>query len=181
MSLTANTIGYRSRGHFVAVELPYVDEEFVLTLVTTQDQPAKITDFKEAVDLVAGINFGDARVALSLPKFGGSLDNDLLEVLSAMGLKPGLASSNQLPGFADGLAIGRVRQKTFLAVHEAGTEAAAITAVEATRSAVEPKLVSVNFDKPFVYALRYRPTGTIVMAGYVGDPGEEQQGAPLSR
>jgi hypothetical protein len=91
-----------------------------------------------------------------------------------MGLKSGLASANQLPGFSDGLAIGRVRQKTWLAIDEVGTEAAAVTSAEATRSAEPSKTVSVSFDKPFVYALRYRPTGAILMAGYVSDPGEEQ-------
>jgi serpin B len=94
-----------------------------------------------------------------------------------MGLKPGLASANQLPGFSDGLKIGRVRQKTWLTVDEAGTEAAAATVAEATRTAAGPKAVSVSFDKPFIYALRHRPTGTILMIGYVGDPDSSAQPA----
>jgi serpin B len=93
-----------------------------------------------------------------------------------MGLKSGLASTDQLPGFADGLALGRLRQKIWLAVDETGTEAAAVTAAEATRSVAEPSSVTVNFDKPFIYALRYRPTGTILLAGYVGDPSLSQPG-----
>src|SRR6185312_8796782 len=124
---------------------------------------------------LAGLELGEARVSLSLPKFGGSTDDELLEVLSGMGLKPGLLSGNQLPGFAEGLKLGRVRQKTWLIVDERGTEATAVTAAEATRSAEQPKAVSITFDKPFVYALRHRPTGAILMAGYVGDPGEEKQ------
>lgn len=176
MSLVSDGIAYKSNGRFVAVELPYKDEDFALTLVTTQKEPAKISGFREAVSLMAGIDFAEAKVTLSLPKFGGATDNDLLEVLSDMGLKQGLASTNQLPGFADGLVLGRVRQKTWLSVDEVGTEAAAVTAAEATRSAAEPKTVTVNFDKPFVYALRHRPTGAILMAGYVGDPAGEEGG-----
>jgi serpin B len=176
MSLVSDTIGYRASGRFVAVELPYLDEDFALTLVTTQRKPATILGFRGAVPLIAGPEFSEARVTLSLPKFGGSTDNDLLEVLSAMGLASGLTSTNQLPGFADGVALGRLRQKIWLAVDETGTEAAAVTAAEATRSAIEPKSVTVNFDKPFIYALRYRPTGTILLAGYVGDPRENQAG-----
>ena len=170
MSGAVGSAGYRTAGPFVAVELSYLDENFALTLVTTQHAPAKAADFKEAVSLLAGVDFLDTKATLSLPKFGGQTDNDLLDTLSAMGLKPGLASANQLPGFSNGLKIGRVRQKTWLAVDEAGTELAAVTAVEATRAAPRPKAVSVSFDKPFIYALRYRPTGTILMAGYVGDP-----------
>ncbi|UYO54603.1 serpin family protein [Rhodopseudomonas palustris] len=172
MSVTSESIGYRSDGRYVTVELPYVDEEFALTLVLAQSAPGKVADFKEAAALLAGTDLADARVTLSLPKFGGSADNDLLDVLSAMGLKSGLASSNQLPGFADGLVLGRARQKIWLAVDEAGTQAAAITSVEATRNAERPKQVTANFDKPFIYALRHRPTGTILIAGYVGDPDE---------
>lgn len=176
MSLVSDGIAYKSNGRFVAVELPYKDEDFALTLVTTQKEPAKISGFREATSLIAGIDFAEAKVTLALPKFGGATDNDLLDVLSEMGLKQGLASANQLPGFADGLVLGRVRQKTWLSVDEVGTEAAAVTAAEATRSAAEPKTVTVNFDKPFVYALRHRPTGAILMAGYVGDPGEGEGG-----
>ena len=176
MSLVSDGIAWRASGRFVAVELPYKDENFALTLVTTQKEPAKLASFREAISLMAGIDFAEAKVTLSLPKFGGATDNDLLDTLSAMGLKSGLASTNQLPGFADGLVLGRVRQKTWLSVDETGTEAAAVTTAEATRSAAEQKAVSVNFDKPFVYALRYRPTGTILMAGYVGDPGGEEGG-----
>lgn len=171
MSLVSDGIAWRRSGRFVAVELPYKDEDFALTLVTTEKEPAKLAGFREAIPLMAGIDFTEAKVTLSLPKFGGATDNDLLELLSGMGLKQGLASTNQLPGFADGLVLGRVRQKTWLSVDEVGTEATAVTAAEATRSAAEAKAVTVNFDKPFVYALRYRPTGTILMAGYVGDPG----------
>jgi serpin B len=174
MSVTSAAISYRAGERFVAVELPYLDEEFALTVVTTKGGPAKVGEFKEAAPLLAGIDLGDAKVTLALPKFGGATDNELLDILSGMGLKPGLASKNQLPGFAEGLKLDRVRQKTWLAVDEVGTEAAAVTAAEATRSAEEPKPVSVSFDKPFVYALRYRPTGAILMAGYVADPGEEQ-------
>jgi len=91
-------------------------------------------------------------------------------------MKSGLVSTNPLPGFAEGLVLGRVRQKTWLSVDEVGTEATAVTVAEATRSAVEPKAITVNFDKPFIYALRYRPTGAILLTGYVGDPGEERTG-----
>lgn len=176
MSVVSDSIGYRAKGRFLAVDLPYLDENFSLTLVTTQKESAKIEGFRGVASLLAGINFTEARVTLSLPKFGGVADNDLLDTLSALGLKSGLASTNQLPGFADNLVVSRVRQKTWLSVDETGTEAAAVTAASAERSAAEPTSVKVSFDKPFVYALRYRPTGAILMAGYVGDPGEMKSG-----
>ncbi|MCK1385682.1 serpin family protein [Bradyrhizobium sp. 21] len=163
MSLVSDGISWRSSGRFVAVELSYKDEDFALTLVTNEKEPAKLASFREAVSLLAGIDFLDAKVTLSLPKFGGTTDNDLLDVLADMGLKSAMVSSNQFPGLADGLVLGRVRQKTWLSVDEIGTESAAVTAAQVTRSATEGKAVTVTFDKPFIYALRYRPTGTILM------------------
>ncbi|MCL2715846.1 MAG: serpin family protein [Alphaproteobacteria bacterium] len=171
MAGTINQARYRAQNGFVAVELPYLDENFVLTLVTTARDAITKGEFKEAAALLAGLDFTDVKATLALPKFESRSDNDLLGTLAAMGLKTGLASANQLPGFADGLEIGRVRQKTWLVIDEAGSEAASLTAAEATRStATGPKEVSVNFDRPFIYALRYRPTGAILIAGYVADP-----------
>ncbi|MBR0749988.1 hypothetical protein JQ582_39370 [Bradyrhizobium japonicum] len=174
MSSNSDLILYGTSGRFVAVELPYVDEEFALTLVTTQHEPAAISGFKEAGPLLSGVGLAQADASLTLPKFGGATDNELLDVLSSMGMKSALASADQLPGFSQGLKLGRVRQKTWLAVDEKGTEAAAATAAVATRSAEKPKSVKVDFDKPFVFALRHRSTGAILIAGYVADPGEGQ-------
>lgn len=174
MSVNSDLILYGASGRFVAVELPYLDEEFALTLVTTQHEPAAVSSFKEAGPLLSGVGLAQADVSLTLPKFGGATDNELLDVLSSMGMKSGLASADQLPGFSQGLKLGRVRQKTWLAVDEKGTEAAAATAAVATRSAEKPKSVKVDFDKPFVFALRHRPTGAVLIAGYVADPGERQ-------
>jgi serine protease inhibitor len=69
MSVMGNSIGYRTAGRYVAVELPYIDENFALTLVTTDREPAKAADFKKAGALLAGIDFADVKATLSLPKF----------------------------------------------------------------------------------------------------------------
>jgi serpin B len=67
--------------------------------------------------------------------------------------------------------ISRVVQKIYLNVDEEGTEAAAATAVVTVTSAMprgEPeKLV---LDRPFVFALRDRQSGLVLMSGYIGKP-----------
>ncbi|MBP0651551.1 hypothetical protein J8J40_31265, partial [Mycobacterium tuberculosis] len=83
-----------------------------------------------------------------------------------LGLAPGLASPSQLSGFADALRLSAVKQKVVVKVDEKGSEAAAVTAALATRSAGAPGL-AIRFDKPFVYALRHKPTGTLLVAGYI--------------
>jgi serpin B len=158
-----------TKGRFAAVELPYADSRFSMVLVTTTDAPAKPDAFGDAAELLSGTGLASTDVSLALPRFQAEQSHDLIETLAALGLSTGLASAGQLSGFADGLRLGAVRQKIFVKVDEKGTEAAAATAALATRSVASGAL-NVRFDKPFTYALRHRPTGIILVGGYVADP-----------
>ncbi|MDR3494740.1 MAG: serpin family protein [Ancalomicrobiaceae bacterium] len=167
-------LAYASQGHLQAVELPYADARFALRLVTS-DTPSSLKDLAQSTDLaelLGATELSPTSVDLTLPKFTGTGDYDLLNTLADMGLKPGLAASAQFPGFGDGVKLSAIRQKTFVAVDETGTEAAAVTIGVVTATAARPaQPIAVSFDKPFVYALEHRATGTILMIGYVADPG----------
>ena len=65
-----------------------------------------------------------------------------------------------------------VRPRLFLRVDEAGTEAAAATAIVMdTAMAVEaPEPVEIALDRPFLLAIRDRDTGAILFLGRVVDP-----------
>lgn len=171
MHLQNETLAFGKKGRFAAVELRYADDRFALTLVTTTDKPATPAAFAAAGELLAGAGLKPGPVRLDLPKFSVSGEHDLLGTLSQMGLAPGLASKTQLEGFGAGLSLSAVKQKVFIKADEAGTEAAAATAAVVTRSAAARSPTLVSLDKPFVYALRHRTSGTVLMIGYVGDPG----------
>jgi serine protease inhibitor len=158
-----------TKGRFAAIDLPYADSRFSMVLVTTTDAPAKPDAFAEVADLLAGNGLASSDVTIALPRFQAEQSHDLIETLAALGLASGLASADQLSGFADGLRLGAVRQKIYVKVDEKGTEAAAATAALATRSVASGTL-NLRFDKPFTYALRHRPTGIILVGGYVADP-----------
>ena len=65
-----------------------------------------------------------------------------------------------------GFCISFVRQKTFIDVDERGTRAAAVTGV-----GVGPiSFNAIIADRPFIFALRERLSGTILFMGVVGDP-----------
>lgn len=73
----------------------------------------------------------------------------------------------------DELYITRVVQKTFVAVDEEGTEAAAATAVVmgvrgASMRGPQPFRFVAN--RPFFFAIEDVPTGTILFLGEVQDP-----------
>ena len=57
--------------------------------------------------------------------------------------------------------ISSVKQKTFVDVNEAGTEAAAVTNV----SVVSSTPPSLDIDRPFIFVIRERFSGTILFIG----------------
>src|SRR5579872_3621754 len=109
----------------------------------------------------------------AMPRFSSSCSEDLLAALDALGLEAARKAPDALKGLAAASQnISKVVQKTELRINEEGTEAAAATAVVATRSAaVSPdQYVKMIVDKPFVFALRDRQTGLVLLQGYVAEP-----------
>ena len=73
----------------------------------------------------------------------------------------------------DYLYISAVFHKTFIAVDEEGTEAAAATAVAMAVGAAagpKPEPLEVKIDRPFFYAIQHVPSGTCLFIGRVTDP-----------
>ena len=75
----------------------------------------------------------------------------------------------------DYLAISDVFHRTFIALDEKGTEAAAATAVAmvrttAMRPMTPPKPIEVKVDRPFIYAIQHVPSGACLFLGRITDP-----------
>jgi len=70
------------------------------------------------------------------------------------------------------LYISAIIHKTFIAVDEEGTEAAAATAVVMRMKSMPPQNDFATFraDHPFFYFIKEKTTGTILFAGRVIDP-----------
>ena len=70
----------------------------------------------------------------------------------------------------DEVYIGRVLQKTFLSLTEKGTRAGAATAVDMWALAVAPPpVVTLRFDRPFVYMLVDCETDLPLFIGVLND------------
>jgi len=79
----------------------------------------------------------------------------------------------------DQLYISAVIHKAYVDVNEAGTEAAAATAVVMEgRSAKPEKLTEFRADHPFIFVIRHEATGTILFVGRVMNPAETQEEIP---
>jgi serine protease inhibitor len=105
-------------------------------------------------------------------------DLDLSEDAAALGLV--LASDKDLARFdrlaAEPVYVSQAKQACTAVFSATGFEAAAVTAIAMTRAAGIPKLnhrhvrASVRFDRPFAYLARHRPSGLILIGGWVDRP-----------
>jgi serine protease inhibitor len=65
------------------------------------------------------------------------------------------------------LYIGFVKHKTFIMVSEEGTEAAAATIVGMRVTAGSGVQTDLNLNRPFLYAIRERRSGSILFIGQI--------------
>ncbi len=179
------TFGYAASDGVKVLELPYEGGDYALTLLLPERRDglaaleASLTADKFAAWAAA---LAPTRVAVALPTFkiepAASLS--LGDDLKALGMKRafergraeffGIASP---PEPADRLFVGAVFHKAFVKVDEAGTEAAAATAVAMPRGGRPPPAappVEFRADHPFLFALRDAKTGLLLFVGRVTDP-----------
>jgi serine protease inhibitor len=155
---------------FVAIDLPFVDERFSLVVVTTTDKVAPARDFAPAAAWLTGAGFMAHAGDLAMPRFSASGRQDLMPVLDALGLDKARHTATALQGFAPGAMLSQVVQRAMIEIDEEGAEAAAATAVMSSRALEADDAIHMVVDKPFIYALRDKVTGLILVAGYVGHP-----------
>jgi serpin B len=177
-------MGYDKRDGYQAVTIPYIggDMQLLVLLPDAKDGLAGLEAKLTPAILTTCANPGHSEIDLSLPRF--KLEPPLME-LSKLLVTLGMQSAfNQPRGSAnfdrmaprkpdDYLFISEVFHKTFLALDEKGTEAAAATAVVMDRSLAridKPKPVEVRVDHPFLFAIQHRPSGACLFLGRVTDP-----------
>ena len=159
-----------------AVELPYADNQSSM-LVMLPD--GDLGEFEQTLteqrlsDITASLT--SREVELTMPSFEFTSSFSLSDVLKAMGMTrafaPGEADFSGMTGSRD-LYISAVIHKAFVKVDEEGTEAAAATAVvmALTSARPEPEPVVLTLDRPFLFLIRDRITGSILFMGRVADP-----------
>jgi serine protease inhibitor len=108
------------------------------------------------------------RAVVRLPKFELEWEKELNAPLYKLGMLDafgGGADFRRLtPG--GGVWLDVVKQKSFVKVDEEGTEAAAVTGGVMVTS-MPPE---IRLDRPFLFALRERFSGTILFLGVLNDP-----------
>jgi serpin B len=164
--------GYTDGEGYQAVELPYDGEE--LSLVILLPEAGNFEAFEEGLqaeqvcDITTGLQ--PSGVTLTMPRFEFDSEFSLKKTLEDMGMPSafGAADFSGMTGTRY-LYIRDVLHKAFVSVDEAGTEAAAATAVPMEEAAPAP-LVEVIVDRPFIFLIRDIETGAILFVGRVLNP-----------
>lgn len=165
------------RPTYGAYELPYGSGQFAMTVLLptenlTADALINNLTGEEWNQLQKDMKLGN--VDFGLPKFTLNYEIMLNRALSALGMP---MAFTELANFSKlskqgGLALSFVKQNTFVAVDEKGTEAAAVTTGGVTTTSVK---VPTLCDRPFVFIIHEKTTGTILFTGKMADPTKANQ------
>jgi serpin B len=177
--------GYAKREGFSAIALPYSGDElqFLILLPDEVNGLAKLESKLSAGILGQRAKLEPQDVDLELPKFKFEPPTiPLADRLKDLGMKSAFDVPSGSANFDriaprqpnDYLAISEVFHKTFIAVDEKGTEAAAATVVLiqalTARREKPQEPIHVKVDRPFLYAVQHVPSGACLFIGRVTDP-----------
>ena len=170
------SFSYNEGDNYQAVELPYDGQE--LSMVILLPSSGQFETFEEAIEYqqVKDIieNLERREVRLKMPKFEFDSSVGLKKTLIDMGMPVAFSAGADFSGMTGekDLFISDVIHKAFVSVDEAGTEAAAATAVIMELTAMPETPVEVTLNRPFIFLIRDIETGAILFVGRVMNPEE---------
>jgi len=174
MMRQTESFGYAEGEGYQAVELPY--DGWELSMVILLPQAGGFEAFEGSLDteqvdaILKDLTYRE--VALTMPRFEFDSGFSLKEALAAMGMPDAFTGAADFSGMTGGrdLFIAEVIHKAFVSVDEAGTEAAAATAVVMSELALPEEPVEVTVNRAFIFFIRDIETGAILFVGRVVDP-----------
>jgi serpin B len=166
-------LAYAMGDGFQAIELPYKGGQTSMVIVVPD--AGHFEAFEAALDLepmnaiLRGLE--PKQVALRMPKFSYESAFGLAQTLAKMGMPNAFADADfsGMDGTKN-LFISDVFHKAFVAVDEAGTEAAAATAVVMRALAMPIIDIELTIDRPFIFVIRDQESGSILFVGRVLNP-----------
>ena len=169
------TARYARGAGWEAAELRYAGNRLAMTVILPDRGALQAVQDGLDGDQIARILRSPARVGaldLQIPKWSFRTTAPLNDTLMALGMPTAFEPTADFSGMTseEQLSIGAVQHEAFIAVDEAGTEAAAATAVIMVDSAAGPESVAMVVDRPFLFVIHDIPTTTPLFIGRVTDP-----------
>ena len=172
MALEPSLLRYAADADHQAIELLYGNGAFAMTILLP-GQGKSLAELAAQLDVAhweawtAALR--EVKLGLTLPRFRLEYKRELKDDLSALGMRIAFDDARaDFSAMADPAAgrlfLSRVTQKTFVDVNEEGTEAAAATSVGI---GVTSAPLTLEVNRPFLFVLRERLSGTIFFLGQV--------------
>lgn len=161
------------------IELPYGSGDFNMYVMLPR-QGISLNDLDNLIDLntitqIINTKAIPLNIKLYLPKWRYSYEvKNMVPELNNMGMgvafSPGADFSNMYP-VSSGIYISKVIHKTYIAVDEQGTEAAAATAVGISLYSIGTnQAIVMDINRPFLYIIAEKNTGVVLFIGDVNNP-----------
>ena len=158
------------------VSLPYSDGQLSMVIMMPASgsfqQFLNQLDFQEIIEMVE--NQSSGKVEINIPRFRLENDFNLNEMLKNLGMNRAfIPDQADFSGMEPGreIYIDQVFHKAFIDVNEAGTEAAAATAVLMAGKGFNPdEPQKITFDHPFLFFIQEKESGAILFIGQVTNP-----------
>jgi serpin B len=166
--------GYMQGDGYQAVELLYDGEELSMVIILPDIDRFEEIESMLSAGFIDGItdSLQDFSVILTLPKFECESEFSLANTFYEMGMEdafiPAVADFSGMDG-SRSLYITDVVHKGYVAVSEAGTEAAAATGGSFGGTSA-PEAQYFRADHPFIFFIRDVETETILFVGRILDP-----------
>jgi len=165
--------------NYQLVEVPYVGNKVSMVLVLPD-----AGKFATVEAGLTGTGFSQMMASavlshgfITLPRFTFRFESSLNDVLKALGMTDAFDSNvadfSGMNGILHSLFISLVYHKSFVAVDEDGTEAAAATAVVVSDTSIPAVEFDIKMNRPFLFAMVDKPTGALLFLGRGMDPTEE--------
>ena len=170
MMYQTENLAYKDTPESQIIELPYGNQKYAMYVVLPKKQ---INNSFSALSKSDWMQVRDGlikqKVIFGMPKFKITYAKKLNQVLDKMGIKKAFTNQADLSKIsppAGKLIVGLVKQDTYIAVDEKGTEAAAVTsiAIETTSLPVYPEMVC---NKPFLFMVAERSSNAVLFVGKV--------------
>jgi len=164
-------IDYAETNAFQAVDLPYGDSAFTMTVLlpkagsSVESVAASLTP--DSWRTLAA-SFHPREVELFLPKVALSWKRGLIPDMEALGMRAAFSNADftRMSPRGRELVISLLQQNTFVNIDEEGTEAAAVTIVGVVLTSA-PVTIPVRVDRPFIFVIRERLSGTVLFMGKI--------------
>ncbi|MCY0995837.1 serpin family protein [Myxococcus sp. MISCRS1] len=161
-----------SRGEgYDAIALPYVGRAFrMLVIVPDAGRFQEVEQRLSAAFLdTVRANLSERHMLLRFPRFEVRQSAALVDALRSLGMEDAFSERADLSGITgeERLLLSGAQHQAFVAVDEAGTEAAAATAVEIGPVSLPPE---VHVDRPFVFVIEEVATRSVLFLGRVVSP-----------